>query len=195
MKLEGTGYRRGRKGSPLANTHRQYCDSRCIPQVILMKASGGRMVDNVLVDLSPLRVVPSEAREILDRAVEKAAEEAGLTLCKLEEIAAFDLENDPMEDSTFDFANDPVWKLPIIVSSGVFEGERSKAQRMCKQLVASLKIINEDSVEHTKLTSSGGPRSRKDAGAKGGGRTKLKRNKRRSRGGGRSPEDSIRGLF
>ena len=54
--LEGTGYRRGRKSSNLACVHRQWCDENEVPQIIFCKASGGRPLDNVIVDLSPLRI-------------------------------------------------------------------------------------------------------------------------------------------
>ena len=62
VKVDGTGWRRGRKGSPLLNTHRQYCDSRCAPQVVMMRGRGGDDMDKVTVDLSPLRVVGGEGR-------------------------------------------------------------------------------------------------------------------------------------
>jgi hypothetical protein len=52
--LEGTGYRRGRKTSSLACAHRQWCDEQTKPQLVLCKASGGRPLDCVIVDLSPL---------------------------------------------------------------------------------------------------------------------------------------------
>ncbi|GMH52846.1 hypothetical protein TrRE_jg10819 [Triparma retinervis] len=200
LRLEGTGYRRGRKGSPLSNTHRQFCDSRCVPQVVMMKGSGGRTVDNVLVDLSPLRDIGGPKRRAADEVVRRAAEEAGMELCKHEEGAGADPGYDPMDDGGADFANDPIWKLPSIVSVGVFEGTRGAAQAMCKAVVEGLSIGREDVQANSKRTvygerGGGGPKNRRDAGAKGGGRTKNKKNKRRERGGGRSTEDSIRGLF
>jgi hypothetical protein len=59
--VAGTGYRRERKGSPLINIHRQWCDAREKPQVILCKASSSgspsaALLDDVIVDLSPLRI-------------------------------------------------------------------------------------------------------------------------------------------
>jgi len=79
LTLDGTGYRRGRKSSALACAHRQRCDEQSrrppsrremekeqeqdtepavftgCPQIVLCKASGGRRLDCVIVDLSPLR--------------------------------------------------------------------------------------------------------------------------------------------
>jgi len=54
--LSSTGYRRGRSRCPLANAHRQWCDDKEKPQIIHCKATGGRPLDNIIVDLSPLRI-------------------------------------------------------------------------------------------------------------------------------------------
>lgn len=58
LTLEGTGYRRGRKTSALACAHREWCDEHRQPQIVLCKASGGRPLDCIVVDLSPLRMHP-----------------------------------------------------------------------------------------------------------------------------------------
>lgn len=100
--LEGTGYRRGRKGSPLANIHRQWCDAREVPQIILCKASGGRPLDNVIVDLSPLRINglfddPSDVEDFLVKwkaQILVAADSAGM-----------ELRSDYVEDNTLGVGN------------------------------------------------------------------------------------------
>ena len=56
LTVTGTGNRRPRKGSPLLNSHRQWCDARAKPQIVLYKAVGGSAVDQVVIDLSPLRL-------------------------------------------------------------------------------------------------------------------------------------------
>ncbi|GMI42246.1 hypothetical protein TrCOL_g4132 [Triparma columacea] len=204
VKVDGTGWRRGRKGSPLLNTHRQYCDSRCAPQVVMMRGRGGDDMDKVTVDLSPLRVVGGEGRKALEDIVNRAAEEAGMVRC--EEEGEGDNEeggdNELMPSSPdYDFSNDPIWKLPTVLAGGVFEGERGQAQAMCKALVLELGVPKEEARRQGKDgenrggRTGGGPKNRRDAGARGGGRTKVKKNKRRERGGGRSPEDEIRGFF
>lgn len=53
VELRGSGYRRERKGAPLANTWRQWCDARARPCVALHKMSDGN--DRVVVDVSTLR--------------------------------------------------------------------------------------------------------------------------------------------
>lgn len=54
LSISGSGYRRERKGSPLANIWRQWCDAKALPCLLLAKGADGD--DSVLVDLSTLRV-------------------------------------------------------------------------------------------------------------------------------------------
>eukprot|EP00854_Cymbomonas_tetramitiformis_P014183 gene14183-16770_t len=59
--VRGTGVRRERRGSPLVNTFRQYCDHFGWPCVIVEQGTGSDNPDVVAVDTSPMRVVdPSE---------------------------------------------------------------------------------------------------------------------------------------
>ncbi len=56
LAVRGSGYRKGRKGHPLPNAYRQWCDARgwaCV--VVEQDASGGSGSDVVVVDLAPLR--------------------------------------------------------------------------------------------------------------------------------------------
>jgi hypothetical protein len=55
VQLRGTGYRRERKGSPLANIHRQLCDALARPCIEIHRGLGTDASDEVVVDLSPLR--------------------------------------------------------------------------------------------------------------------------------------------
>ena len=51
----GSGYRKERKGSPLANIFRQWCDAQARACIIVLQASGSGIIDTVLVDLSTFR--------------------------------------------------------------------------------------------------------------------------------------------
>ena len=75
---------------------------------------------------------------------------------------------------------DPIWKLPV-VSMGVFEGERSNAKAMAKELSVLWETM--DINASLRSGGGGGAKNRRDAGAKGGGRTKTKtlRSKRRNK--------------
>ena len=61
MVLSGTGYRRERKGSPLANSWRQFADALLMPALMVQTGAP----DLVVVDLSPLR--EGRARCVLAR--------------------------------------------------------------------------------------------------------------------------------
>lgn len=187
--LEGTGYRRGRKGSPLGNIHRQWCDARGKPQIILCKASGGRPRDNVIVDLSPLRLAGMSSDETLHERTSKwkkdilsAAGKSGMIL-KVDYVednteTYFDVDNEDDDDLSIigvevdseAWAIEPIWKLPV-VSVGVFEGERSEAKAMVKELAILWETMD---VSASVTSSSRGPKNRRDAGAKRGGRTKTR---------------------
>lgn len=154
VSLLSTAYRRGRKSSALANVHRQWCDAREKPQIILCKASGGRPLDHIIVDLSPLRIHgilddPRAADEFLVKwktHILLAAEQSGMVLrddyiedntVRLEDVDEDDDVEVPTElvitMDTKSWATLPIEKLPV-VSLGVFEGERSKAKAMAKEL-------------------------------------------------------------
>ena len=203
--LAGTGYRRGRKGSPLANIHRQWCDARDKPQIVLCKASGGRPLDNVIVDLSPLRIngLFDDPAHVEDFLVKWKAE-----ILVAADKAGMELNPDYVQDNTVEcskninddddvveadetrteytavvdtdaWATQPIWRLPV-VSIGVFEGERSKAKEMARDLAKLW------SIPETHTDGSGGAKNRRNAGAKKGGKTKMKGiRQHRQKGSGR----------
>lgn len=151
--LHGTGFRRGRRGSALGNVHRQWCDARSKPQIVFCKASGGRRMDNVIVDLSPLRCIDENTLKSWKDDILSAASISGMTLVseyvedktklddrlksvKKDEIECEDgdiecIIEKTMQDS--DWNTEPIWKLPVI-SLGVFEGERANAKEMARGL-------------------------------------------------------------
>lgn len=199
LSMLGGGNRRTRKGSPLTNIHRQWCDAREKPQIILYKAVGGRAVDEVVVDLSPLRLNgifnDQNVEEFMVRwkaQILTEAYNAGLELRESsndEEVCEpmdIDCKDDPTTIYTITieaidqqaWATSPIWKLPV-VSLGVFEGERSKAKAMASNL-AKLWDIPEPEKE-----TGNGAKSRRDAGARHGGQTNMKGlTQHRKRGGG-----------
>lgn len=54
VEIGGSGWRKQRRGAPLVNTYRNWCDARAVPAVYLFKNKDG--VDEVVLDLSPLRL-------------------------------------------------------------------------------------------------------------------------------------------
>lgn len=154
VELSGTGYRRGRKGSALSTMHRQWCDEREKPHIILCKATGGRPLDNVIVDLSPLRIIGlfhDDLKNMNDfllpwkMGILVAAENAGMELRddyvednSISLLADKDAEHDSQTEYVIAvdsnaWAYEPIFQLPA-VSMGVFEGDRSKAKQMAREL-------------------------------------------------------------
>jgi len=71
LTLKGSGYRKERKGSPLANIFRQYCDARGTPCVNVLLGTGTGMYagDLLVIDLSTTRewvVVQGFNNDVLD---------------------------------------------------------------------------------------------------------------------------------
>ena len=73
LTIKSTGYRRERKGSPLANIYRQFCDAHGKPCVVVCVEQGQ---DAILVDVSTLRKVN------VDNVVEEVVE----TVASLEQV-------------------------------------------------------------------------------------------------------------
>ena len=55
LTLKGSGYRKERKGSPLANIFRQWCDASALPCIVVAQGSGTDPLDTVVLDLVTLR--------------------------------------------------------------------------------------------------------------------------------------------
>jgi hypothetical protein len=53
--LRGTGYRKERGDSPLANIYRNYCDAVAVPYISNIRSLGIDSIDQVIIDFSPLR--------------------------------------------------------------------------------------------------------------------------------------------
>mmetsp|Transcript_31828 Transcript_31828/g.42429 ORF Transcript_31828/g.42429 Transcript_31828/m.42429 type:complete len:329 (+) Transcript_31828:752-1738(+) len=204
--LEGTGYRRGRKGSALASLHRQWCDDRGKPHIVYCKASGGRALDNIIVDLSPLRMgALSPDKKIIDEFLSKwkidilmAAENSGMILNEsYEEDNTERLDTEINEDeeeerpnSTFTITIDPdTWSNNVInalpsVSMGVFEGERSQAKTMARALSDLWEVPDEEKIiEFFGDECSSNNKKRKNDDRKRKGLKEHRRNKRFSKNG------------
>jgi hypothetical protein len=114
LTLIGGGNRRTRKGSPLKNIHRQWCDARDCPQILLYKAVGGKAIDEVVVDLSPLRL-----HGLFDKP---ELVEDFLIRWKAEILSAAYETNMELLDTTTSLLNDDDDECDV-VSSSVLENE------------------------------------------------------------------------
>lgn len=159
--LAGNGSRRG--NGPLATVFRQWCDARSKPQICVYKATGGsRPLDQVVVDLSPLRLYGlfDDAVQVEDYMVRWKAEiltaasgnsmqlcgqmdefddddDADIELCEtvITDMVTTDMECVILEvnSATRDaWATKPIGQLPSLAL--VFQGERCNAKAMAKDL-------------------------------------------------------------
>jgi hypothetical protein len=148
--LNGTGFRRGRKTCNLACAHRQWCDAEVSkPQIVLCKASGGRPLDCVIVDLSPLRII--DGYESWNQQIEAAAQMAGMAL------RSDYVEDNCQQELTENQQELPISNLPAI-SMGVFEGERSQAKAMTRELASLWDLPLEQEMPGQKEQSTRKPR-------------------------------------
>ena len=200
LTLVGGGNRRSRKGSPMINIHRQWCDARAKPQILLFKATNGRTVDQVIVDFSPLRL-----NGLIDGSSSSLDEEDFMVKWKAQTITAaiqagLEIKEDIDDDDDYDdttsidptndesssytitlentnqeaWATKPIWQLPV-VSLGIFEGERSKAKLMAKTLAELWEIPEETKVSDS---SNGGNNNKRNT------RNDKSQQEQRKRGGG-----------
>lgn len=83
LSVRGTAYRRERKGNPLPNIFRQWCDAKGWPCVVIEQdlalAGGGGGQDTVVVDLAPLRLL--DTRQVGPRLVLNVNSALRLMLC------------------------------------------------------------------------------------------------------------------
>ena len=149
------------------------------------------MLDNVIVDLSTLRLGPLEMLgvDLLFRwkaDILTAAHNSGMILADdILEDNTFTLDteyDDEADGNEFSIDIDakswsvePIWKLPA-VSLGVFEGERTKAKQMVKELSNLWNVPDEvdDITTGMNYAKRKGATNRRSSGAKGGGKTKMK---------------------
>jgi hypothetical protein len=114
LTLEGKGYSKDRQTNALAKAHRQYCDEREKPQIVLCKAVGvgskRSPLDCLIVDLSPLRLTKGVGADLVDDFMVQwktqilvAAANTGMTLRRdVKNEAELSILNDDDIDDTED---------------------------------------------------------------------------------------------
>ena len=107
MVLSGTGYRRERKGSPLANSWRQLADALAVPAVTVQNGAGEpSRPDVVVVDLTPLREGRARCLETRDTCVALAAPYAAT-------LGRDDAEH--VSETNEELLERAIWQLPSVL--------------------------------------------------------------------------------
>lgn len=112
VSLRGTGWRKKRGDSPLANIYRNYCDAVGIPCISVVRGLGDEntaMADTVIVDFSPLRI--KDVREIsvgcMDEA--KSFESVGT----IEDNSNVDELGWTMDSVETAMEEQAIWRIPV----------------------------------------------------------------------------------
>jgi len=186
VEIAGSGWRSQRSDSPLVNTYRNWCDARGVCAIFLHK---GREVDEVLVDLSPLRT-PDEFENAAHFCLSQSASSCGrLQAYSDERIRAptveqtgrssvnNDDEADVSEKDEFtvtsdeivraraeDYLTAPIHRLPMYTIS--WERPRPEAKALAKFLAELLSTAVEKKGRQKAL---GGPQVTPGKGRRHGG--------------------------
>eukprot|EP00287_Rhodomonas_sp_CCMP768_P003031 CAMPEP_0196738702 /NCGR_PEP_ID=MMETSP1091-20130531/15948_1 /TAXON_ID=302021 /ORGANISM="Rhodomonas sp., Strain CCMP768" /LENGTH=320 /DNA_ID=CAMNT_0042082681 /DNA_START=99 /DNA_END=1063 /DNA_ORIENTATION=- len=146
LEMSGSGWRKQRRGAPLANSYRSWCDSQGVPVVVVHKDKGGE--DEVVLDLSPMRV-PQHFVEIAEKV---GAAEPGADIEFFEGMAV--MLDDGSEHQTAQageeaeteafscsaasadlldgFEKEPIYRLPMFVVA--WQLQRPDAKALAKRL-------------------------------------------------------------
>ena len=125
--LSGTGHRRERKGSPLANSWRQFADALLMPALMVQTGTAARP-DLVVVDLSPLREGRARCMQARDECVALSTQFAA-TLARDDAESASEA-NDELLDQA-------IWQLPPVFLEFVCTDRPSAkafAEALCLEL-------------------------------------------------------------
>lgn len=115
--LRGSGYRKERGDSPLANIYRQLCDATNIPSISIYRGLSSKgvsgtldIVDDVIFDFSPLRTlehVTTVKNEIINEAKNSDKYSSLVNILDQSDTVAFGWDNYPNM-----LQNDVIWRIP-----------------------------------------------------------------------------------
>ena len=114
MLLRGSGYRKERGASPLANIYRQLCDALNIVCITVARGVGNPPLDEVVIDFSPLRTtqVAEVARACLDEATNYSSFEGAVDNSDVDVLGWTDVDVMLKEDV--------IWRIPVFTVVATF---------------------------------------------------------------------------
>lgn len=161
LEINASGWRKQRREAPLLNTYRSLCDARGQASVVLHKGSTG--VDELVVDISPLRV-PARFAEIAEVCQQKyeGAEivyqgsiSPDLSMTIDAETEEYESPEEMSDEAILEsFETRPIYQLPPYCIA--WELERSQAKSLGQQLAEDF------------ATKEEGKKSKKPIGVKAG---------------------------
>jgi len=156
VEIGGSGWRKQRRGAPLVNSYRNWCDARAVPVVYLYKGNQG--IDEVQLDLSPLRI-PDEFHALAIKcadaasgAVVEAFEDEGVAIAEGEDgtqqellggggtaSAAAPQDSQLPADIKEAYITEPIHRVPMY--SVCWSLERPEAKDLCKRLAEAFQCM------------------------------------------------------
>jgi hypothetical protein len=163
LEVAGSGWRSQRREAPLINSYRSLCDARGQVCIVLHKGNTG--VDEVVLDLSPLRLPETFHRlemEVIDfvnmpTSYKPSEDESPLTIdeSNLEDETNIDTPDDPWNSR-------PIYQLPTFCIS--WETARSDAKELCKKLAIEFGTIEKNVLKSKKPNHVSAGKSRRHGG-------------------------------
>ena len=126
--MQGSGYRRERKGSPLLNSLRQHADALGKPLVWVER---GHPLDHTCVDISPCRCTAETEIAAVSEAISVVAEQEPLALSIAIPTATTGGDLDQL-------CRCAIWELPRVVWR--FSCDREADEKLSKRLAAALAL-------------------------------------------------------
>jgi hypothetical protein len=125
--LRGTGWRRERGDSPLANSFRNYCDALGIPNINFLRAIGvDKAIDTVIVDFSTLRDV--DKIYTVSSQFKEMAQQFKKDLVQTEDNLVDILQYEPF------FKEFPIWRIPVLTLTFQYDNNRQQAKSLASTL-------------------------------------------------------------
>ena len=149
--LRGSGYRKERGDSPLANIYRQYCDSVGIPCISIKRGISsqqksvlfdGTILDEVTVDFSTLRVKTADFELLKNKIINEA--NSG----NYEGLVSVSDEKDPTSDEVDEnvmvdlLENAVIWRVPQISISFTFS-IRNDAKKFASAVASMVDAVDQ----------------------------------------------------
>lgn len=130
--VRGTGWRKERGDSPLANIYRNYCDALDIPCVSVYRSiqedESNILIDKVIIDFSPLRI--SDVREIVEACLKDSREIS--SLISIEDSSdisklGWSVDTDKL------FQEEAIWRIPVYCVVAKFS-DRTDSKRFAESI-------------------------------------------------------------
>jgi len=163
LEIEGSGWRSQRRDSPAINSYRSLCDARGQVCIVLHKSQSG-MDDEIVIDLSPLRLpdtfttIENDLVHLISIPTHYIASEEEMDLSDYDNIV--DVKEEDEEEDQWN--NRPIYQLPTYCIS--WKIQRSEAKKLCKRLGKMFSTVEENASKSKKPNAVKAGKARRSGG-------------------------------